>query len=511
MKLLINLLKNKYLYLGLGIIFLYFFTRLYNILSLPIFTDEAIYVRWAQIAGSDANWRFISLTDGKQPLYIWFAMILVKIFEDPLFAGRLVSVIAGFGTMVGLFFLASELFKDRKIGLLACLIYVLFPFALVYDRLAIYDSLVAMLIVWAMYFEVLLIKHLRLDLALILGMIMGLGMLTKTSNNFAFILLPFSLLLINLKNYPNKEDKLKRIGYWCVLALVSVIIAQAMYSILRLTPFYHIIGQKNIAFVYPLTEWITKPFAFLFGNLRGLGGWLLSYMTAPFLILSFSAFLIEKKYLREKLFLLVWFLAPFMALAFFGKVIYPRFILFMTMPLLVLGAYTLFMAFKTLQKTWQKVLIAIVFLMLFIMNSFLILTDFENSRIPEADKEQFITGWPSGVGVRETVEFLDNKSKDQKIFVGTEGTFGLMPYSLLIYLKDNKNIEIEGYWPIKDTLPEEVVKKANVMPVYFVFYQPCPSCPQAGIAPVTWPVKEVFKIKKEGTDNFYTLYQVLPQ
>ena len=53
-----------------GIILLFFVSRLFNILSLPIFTDEAIYVRWAQIAAQDANWRFISLVDGKQPMYV---------------------------------------------------------------------------------------------------------------------------------------------------------------------------------------------------------------------------------------------------------------------------------------------------------------------------------------------------------------------------------------------------------------------------------------------------------
>src|SRR3990167_1466866 len=75
---------------GVAIIGLYFFTRLLNILDLPIFTDEAIYVRWSQIAEQDANWRFISLTDGKQPSFVWIAMIVMKFVSDPLLSGRLV-------------------------------------------------------------------------------------------------------------------------------------------------------------------------------------------------------------------------------------------------------------------------------------------------------------------------------------------------------------------------------------------------------------------------------------
>src|SRR3990170_2343362 len=127
----------------------YFFTRLYNIMSLPIFTDEAIYTRWSQIAKNDAAWRFISLTDGKQPLFVWIDMVFMRFVSDPLLAGRLVSVFAGLLTVIGLFFLGKEIFNNKKIGIIAGIIYVIYPFALVYDRMALYDSLVSATAVWA--------------------------------------------------------------------------------------------------------------------------------------------------------------------------------------------------------------------------------------------------------------------------------------------------------------------------------------------------------------------------
>src|SRR6266581_4945616 len=104
--------KSSPFLFGLGILVLFFVTRFYNILALPIFTDEAIYVRWSQIASNDAAWRFISLTDGKQPMFVWIAMILMKVIHDPLLAGRVVSVFAGLFSMIGLFFLTSEVFKN---------------------------------------------------------------------------------------------------------------------------------------------------------------------------------------------------------------------------------------------------------------------------------------------------------------------------------------------------------------------------------------------------------------
>src|SRR5256885_6821608 len=244
--------KNWPIIIGIVILGIFFITRLLHLLSLPIFTDEAIYVRWAQIAKNDASWRFISLTDGKQPMFVWAAIISMKFIHDPLLAGRIVSVVAGLLSTIGMYFLGNEIFKNRKIGILASMVYVLFPFALVYDRLAIYDSLVAMFIIWSLYFEILLIRNIRLDIAMILGMVIGGGMLTKTSADFALAFLPVSLLLFNFKDKKRKEKLIK----WAIFAVVTIIIANGMYAILRLSPFYYIIGQKNLTFIYSTQEWI---------------------------------------------------------------------------------------------------------------------------------------------------------------------------------------------------------------------------------------------------------------
>lgn len=53
------------IFIGLFLVAAYFFSRLVNLTLLPIFTDEAIYIHWTQIAEGDAAWRFISLVDGK--------------------------------------------------------------------------------------------------------------------------------------------------------------------------------------------------------------------------------------------------------------------------------------------------------------------------------------------------------------------------------------------------------------------------------------------------------------
>src|SRR3989344_1902094 len=127
----------------IGLTIAYFVSRLINLVDLPIFTDEAIYIRWAQIGGNDSSWRFISLTDGKQPLFVWGIMVALRLFNDPLFAGRLVSVIAGFFSLIGIGILSGTMFRSVKTGFFASLLYLASPFSLMYDRLALMDSLLA--------------------------------------------------------------------------------------------------------------------------------------------------------------------------------------------------------------------------------------------------------------------------------------------------------------------------------------------------------------------------------
>ncbi len=498
--------KHSAVLAALLIIALYFFTRLYNILGLPIFTDEAIYIRWSQIALQDASWRFISLTDGKQPMYVWIAMNLLRFIQDPLLAGRMVSVLSGLVTMIGIFFLTGEVFKNKKISLLSCLLYVLFPFALVYDRIALYDSLVSAFIVWSLYFEILLVRRMRLDLALILGMIVGAGMLTKTNANFALILLPFSLLLFNFKD-KHRNNKLVR---WAIYTVVAAAIANLMYTILRLSPFYYIIAQKNYVFIYSPSEWLTHPFTYFFNNLATFLNWLNGYATAPFLVLVIAAFVISSKYIKEKTLLLLWFFIPLVATALFGKLLYPRFLLFMVIPLIPLAAYSLYLLIEKVKPLGPKILVFLVFIFMFLIKDYYIIKDFKAAPIPQSDKGQFITGWPSGVGVAESIKFLEEKAKNQKIFVGTQGTFGLMPFALEIYLGRNPNIKIAGYWPLGDTPPIDVIAASQKMPTYFVFYQACTSCRYIGVAPDSWPVEKIFQTEKEEKGQFFTLYKIKP-
>ncbi len=487
--------KSELLIAGSAIV-LYFATRLYSIMSLPIFTDEAIYTRWSQIARFDPNWRFISLTDGKQPLFVWIDMMVMRVVNDPLLAGRLVSVFAGFLTMAGLFFLGKTLF-NKKIGAIASFLYIIFPFALVYDRMALYDSLVAAGAVWSLFFEVLLVKHRRLDLALILGMIFGASVLTKTSGFIFIYLLPLSLLLFNFKKGKKNNELLR----WGLMAGVSVIFAYFYYSILRLSPFNYIINEKNALFVYPFKEWLSHPFQFFPNNFQAFFDWFFVYSTPPFLILIVLS-VFGKKF-REKLFLFSWFILPLLALALFGRRLYPRFILFMTMPMLVLAAYSLDNILNKLKI--NKALIVLFFMTSLLISDYFIINNFAKAPIPNADLTQYINDWPAGGGVKEIVGYLDSQSKKGKIYVASLGEFGSLPkYAVEIYLGNNKNVDKRGVYPVPTTIPQDLLEKSKKMPV-FLFVSNQKEFEQQL---KTWPIKLIVEYRKGVGDSFSRLYKV---
>lgn len=463
----------------------YLVTRLTNLTNLPIFTDEAIYIRWAQIGSRDANWRFISLVDGKQPLFIWLIMIVLRFVANPLLAGRLVSFASGIGTMAGVWWLAWEVFRKKRIAFLASLLYMLSPMSLVYDRMALYDSLVATFSVWNLYLAILLVRKLRLDVALILGMTLGLGMLNKTSGFLSLYALPLTLLLFDSRS-PLRWQRLAR---WVGLVTVAAIISQALYSVLRLSPLFHMIVQKDAVFIYSIREWLSHPIQFFTGNTKGMFDWASQYLTRPVFLLAIAPLFTLWEKPKEKCLLYAWWLSPFVALALFGRVLYPRFIFFMILPLFVLSAVSFDWIITRLRGSFLLPLALIMLLYPSVFTDYFIVANPLYASIPRSDKSQYIDDWPSGWGIKEVNALLLEQSKLGKVTVYTEGTFGLLPYAVEIYLVDKSNVEIRGIWPLPKVVPDEILDRAKDHPTFVLLNQ-------TQIAPQGWPLSLVAEYQK---------------
>jgi len=496
-----SFLKKKFnrkdIFLGLCLVTLFFLSRIILLDKLPIFSDEGIYIHWARIAWHDASWRFISLTDGRQPLQTWGTIPFLKLFpQNLLFGGRMFSVATGFISLVGLFSLLFYIF-GKKTAFWGIFLYIFTPFFLFYDRIALADSAVNASFIWILFFSILTIKTLRLDLALFFGLTAGMAMLTKSSVRLFIMLSAFAPILIwNKKSGKNIINR--TINYFILFAFVFVI-AIVIYNIQRLSPFMHYIEQKNNTFVMPISEFIKSPFAVLWPNLKIIPhyvfsemGWLTGFLGIIGLIL------LLKDDLSLGLYFSIWLLVPYFVIAGLSRVIFPRYLIFLATLLTIFTAYFL----SNLKSKIIKLILLIIFLSIsgyyaygFYFNPSLI-------PFPEIDKGQYVEGETAGWGAKEMMEFARVKSKEKQVVILAEGDYGLIGDVLNIFLKDDDKINIRGFWPLDEKTLFDNQKELKENLVYVVFSQ-------RKDFPTNWPIKLIKKYDKPGLRTAYYLFELI--
>ena len=477
------------------ILIFYTATRLYGITDFPLFNDEAIYVRWAQLGRYDPSQRLISLVDGKQPLFIWLTSIAMGVISHPLFAGRLVSMIAGVGTMIGLYFLTYELFNKKFVAMGAVLLYALIPFALVYNRLALLDALLGMFIVLSVYLQVLIARTLRLDYAFILGFTTGAAILTKTPGFLTLYLAPLALLLVPWK----RRIAVRQLARWIGLMLVVLMISSLAYSVLRLSPHYAAIDEKNTEFIFDVAR--ISPLQLLknaFSNLILSIGWIAQYIT-PYLFFLIIPAIIGKQHRKERLFLFAWVILSIGIISFVGRKLYPRYYFPSTLILLPLISFGFWQLYERFKK--KAVIIGALVIMLVVYNDYRILTDLPRAPIPQADLVQYANGWAAGNGMKEIVQHLQKEAMEGKVYIVSEGRFGSFPATVVeLFFWHYPQVEYRGIDSITGKIPNSLVEKSRDMPVYVIVNkeQTVPS----------WPVELVMEHRKGVSDYFVRLYKV---
>lgn len=197
-------------------------------------------------------------------------------------------------------------------------------------------------------------------------------------------------------------------------------------------------------------------------------------MGVPLLALVASSFFIGQYKIREKILVFLWFTVPFLTLTYVGKMLYPRYLLFLSIVLLPLTAYSFYILcgrFLNRKQYIQTALIAVFFLGYWLYADFFIITDITRAPLPEKDRTQYSDGWPSGWGLTHIVSYLEKESEHNKLTVLSEGIYGSLPTTTLeIYLGKNKNVRIHPLWPVNTEPPAEY-QTPQEMPVYLLINQ----------------------------------------
>jgi 4-amino-4-deoxy-L-arabinose transferase-like glycosyltransferase len=448
-----RVLKYKFqVLLGILLILLYFGLRLPNLTLQPIFADEAIYIRWAQVMRAEPTLRFLPITDGKTPLYMWTLIPFLKVFEDPLFAGRFLSILAGFTTLIGIFLLSRKVF-GIKTAFWASLMYVVTPYTVFFDRMALVDSMLASFTIWSIYLSLLLAQKLRLDLAMILGYLLGGALLTKTPAMMHLLILPISILGFT----KGRKNLVKLVSLW----IVAIVIAIVMYNLLRLGPSFHMLSARNADYVFSLNELSGRPLDPFIPHLLDISDWFPKLLTWPILISWFvGVWVVLKKQQRNGLVILLWSLAPIIILMAFLKTFTARYLLLSIPPILVLSAYGI----ERISKKITSLILLLIILVPTLHFDYQLLASPPPNGLPRAERIGYFEDWTAGYGFKEIAEFLIQKRKEGPVVVGTEGYFGTLPDGLQIYL-DKEDIRVV---PGKGVISEELQKAAASNQTFFI-------------------------------------------
>lgn len=456
--------------LGISVIFL--FTRFFRLTALPVFADEAIYIRWAQlILHEPSRYAFFSLNDGKPPFFIWMLLPFVRAFSDPLWAARAVSAMIGLAQLFINDALIRTLGGKNIARVAAATITLLAPFWFFHHRMGLFDATLTLWLSLSFLGLLLLPSHRVLGMALsALGW--GLALWTKTP---ALFFAPIFVLLAVVGPWFFSEKKwewkkvrwLERFMWFGLSGAVGL----GIFFILRLHPAFGSLFVRSGDFTFTTTELLGGNWRTSVDNGVRLLRWLSAYLRPEIISTIGIALIVSKK---NKLHLLLVLTALIFAapLLLYGKTLHPRYFLpmaaFLTISAALFTEEAALLVSKAKDNFFQIIFVLLIGFFFIGSLRFLLLSFFTPNQTPFVlhDREQYLTEWSSGHGIRETRNLLlERARRGERTTVVTEGSFGTLPDALLLYFDKAPEIQylrIEGLgqYPVK-YLPEWVKDEAK--------------------------------------------------
>jgi 4-amino-4-deoxy-L-arabinose transferase-like glycosyltransferase len=455
--------KSKTIYI---LFILYFLSRLVNLNSLPVFADEAIYIRWSQLIIDDITKAFVPMYDGKPPLFMWLTIPFLKFIQDPLIAARLLSVFLGAGTTF-LIFKSAYNFFNKKTSYWTAVFAVSCPFLFIYSRMALIESLLTFTLSLQIYFLSLYKKKNKLIYIVLSGLAWGLSMLSKTTAFFFFTLyLPtgFYLKGFNILKFAKMPKILIKNKKTIFSLFLAGFLAFLIFGITKLSVFFPFLFTRSRDFSYTVTEFINREYKYIFVRGVKIFKWI-GYYTSPLLILIFlgsAVFLSKIGKNKQNIITHLWLFVAVLVIPFitFGKILAPRYLLPITLPIILIASYVI-----AETKALKKIKLPVVILIMAFNMSFIgiSLNDIDKTPFLEVDKVQYLQEWSSGHGIKQAFLYLKDLAENQKVLVGTEGYYGTLPDGLLIY-KDAyavSNFEIIGVGQPISAVPQEILEKSS--------------------------------------------------
>lgn len=451
----------------------FFLSRLIHLDSLPVFADEAIYIRWAQLMRQDfGRYAMFPIQDGKTPLHMIVLSQLLPLYHDPLMVSRVMS--GGFGLVnLGVLVWLVRILRGKKIAQLCSLVlYLLLPFTLFHDRMGLIDTmlLTGLGITFVGFLKIFYTQSWLW--VMITGLVYGAALWIKLP---ALFFIPIVLLLFIFLSWGERRKLSPHLIQFGVAGLLGV----GIFLLLRWSPVFPSLFTRGNDFTFSIGDILSGQLSHITRNLFFISNSMTTYVSYGLLaLLAVQAYFESKntkgsffdRYTVISLILLgLVFLLPFLIL---GRVIASRYFL----PVII---FLIPAAALSIENLWQlgkkKMVIVLVALMLFQLFYFdlKLLFDVENTPFTTDDTTQYLTEWSAGFGNKEVRDFIHSETKKKKILVVTEGYFGTLPDGLLMYFDGSKEIsegklEIRGIGQPVREIPDEVLKEAKIIDTYLM-------------------------------------------
>jgi len=377
------------------LIFVFAYTRLINLMGFPPFLDETIYIRWLETI-KNTNYWLLSLKEfGWAPLTTWISALINIFVKENLLSLRLSAGFFGFLSLIIAYKLARLFFKQSLIVYFISILIILSPIVLIHDRLGLRgDSAVtfsALLLLYGLFQR--LIKK-KKNTAFLIGLAIALGLLIKST---AWI---FPLIVILA--YLFFKPKLTKSDFLAGLLPTSAIL------------FYFFTNSLS-AFLNKTNVFLVPPdqSASLFkNNLIQLFQWSYQYLSWPVLLMIiFGAIITFKKHYKIWLLLTISIVPVIIFDLFFAKIFFPRYLLFITVYSFFFAGFGISFIWKKLPAYLKPLLLLIVFLPN-LLTDVAIIKDIKTAKLPEIERWQYVTGWPSGYNLKELTDYLKSNPPD---------------------------------------------------------------------------------------------------
>jgi 4-amino-4-deoxy-L-arabinose transferase-like glycosyltransferase len=385
-------------------------TRVSFIDRFPYFSDEGTFALLSWRASQSTHDLFISMSIGHPPLHSWLGIPFIKLGFNPLTALRLVSMLSGAVTVLMVGLLGRRL-GGTWVGLAGAALCVVLPFFVVHNGIGIIEPLVVALMVSALYLQYELARKPDLRVALLLGLVLAAAWMTKENTKPALALIPLSLIVFDWSPAGRRE----RLRTWLLgIGVVAICVVAAQLLLESSSRYEQLQQARNSVFytVRSVDEVLTDPFGSWGETWAAFRPAFVEYVSIPLLVAAAGgAVAAWRRDARFVVLLLSWIALPFLVSMCFSTFPFPRHIMYVVPPLMVLAGFGIVTGVRYVVAALPPragvavaAVAALVLLLPALRLDWRVLAHPASAHYPGKDDAQYVTGtgggspWP---GVRD--------------------------------------------------------------------------------------------------------------